>query len=60
MPALGINSTLPDGYVSEYYVPIGIIGIEMPIGYISVLTRYQGGADVDVDSGSQSQPQFGQ
>lgn len=60
MPALGITSKLPDGYVSEYLQPIGIIELTMPVGYISVLTRFQGGADVDVDSGSQSQPQYGQ
>lgn len=60
MPALGFTSTQPDGYVSFDAQPIGVIQIVVPVGYLVFINKYLAGAAVDVDSGSESQPQYGQ
>jgi hypothetical protein len=60
MPVIGQSTISPDGYISEYLTPIGIVEYDMPVGFITVETRVFGGMDLDVDSGSSIQPEFGQ
>ena len=60
MPQLGDVSVFPEAADVVIEVRTGVIGYTTPIAYISDVTRHSSDPDVDIVTGSESMPQWGQ